>query len=47
MNKYKYVPIIICGLAMFLSAQQTFPVCAFHVDDTLWFEGAGEDSLGF
>ncbi len=39
--------ILLClavgGLAF---AQQYFPISAFHVDDTLWFEGAGEDSLG-
>jgi len=40
--------ILLClavgGLAF---AQQYFPISAFHVDHTLWYQGAGEDSLGF
>lgn len=43
MRKILFV-LILAGLAF---AQQYFPISAFHVDDTLWFEGAGEDSLGF
>ncbi len=33
-------------MGCFAFAQQYFPISAFHVDDTLWFQGAGADSLG-
>jgi len=46
MKYYRYV-ILFCCFSSMLFAQQYFPISAFHVNDTTWFEGAGEDSLGF
>jgi len=42
----KKIPLcLIIGCLAF--AMQDFPISAFHVDDSTWFQGAGEDSLGF
>ena len=35
---------LIIGSLVF--AMQDFPISAFHVNDTTWFQGAGADSLG-
>jgi len=39
--------LLILTLGSLAFAQQYFPISAFHVDDTLWYQGLGEDSLGF
>ena len=33
-------------LVSILFGQQEYPVCAFHVKDSTWFNSVGEDSLG-
>jgi hypothetical protein len=42
----KKIPLcLIIGCLAF--AQQYFPIAAFHVNDTTWFQEADADSLGF
>jgi len=46
MKYYRYV-ILLCCFSGTLFAQQEFPIYAFHVKDSTWFERTGRDNLGF
>jgi hypothetical protein len=46
MIKYKRILIVMCGFGIFLFAQETYPVYAYHTKDSTWFDNIGQDSLG-